>query len=84
MLPMAGPSNAKITITTTATRTRINAYSTRPWAFSFGANSIYLTSLLFKIYYLNVIILYTIPVKIQVIFSLISEIFKKLQPEKNK
>lgn len=39
-LPMAGPSRARITITTTATRTRINAYSTRPCPFSFGANNI--------------------------------------------
>jgi hypothetical protein len=29
-LPMAGPSRDKITITTIATRTRINAYSTSP------------------------------------------------------
>jgi hypothetical protein len=28
-----------MTITTTATNTRISAYSTRPWPFSFGANN---------------------------------------------
>jgi len=39
MLPIAGPSNARITITTTATKTRIKAYSTRPCPFSFGANN---------------------------------------------
>src|SRR3990172_2812796 len=32
-LPMAGPSSERITITTTATSTRISAYSTRPWPF---------------------------------------------------
>ena len=31
MLPMAGPSRARMTITTTATNTRISAYSTKPW-----------------------------------------------------
>ncbi len=46
-LPIAGPSSARITITTTATKTRINAYSTRPWPFSLGANSIFVTSFLF-------------------------------------
>jgi hypothetical protein len=30
MRPIAGPRRAKMTITTTATRTRIKAYSTRP------------------------------------------------------
>jgi hypothetical protein len=38
--PIAGPRRARITITTIATKTRINAYSTRPWPFSFGANNI--------------------------------------------
>ena len=40
-LPIAGPRRAKMTITTTATRTRINAYSTRPCPFScsLGANN---------------------------------------------
>jgi hypothetical protein len=36
---IAGPNKARIAITTTATKTRINAYSTRPWPFSFGANN---------------------------------------------
>jgi hypothetical protein len=39
-LPMTGPRINKTAITTTATKTRINAYSTRPWPFSFGANNI--------------------------------------------
>jgi hypothetical protein len=30
-LPIAGPKRARITITTTATSTRIKAYSTKPW-----------------------------------------------------
>jgi hypothetical protein len=38
--PIAGPSRARITITTTATNTRIKAYSTKPCPFSFGAYSI--------------------------------------------
>jgi hypothetical protein len=44
---IAGPRIARITITTTATKTRIKAYSTKPWPFSFGANSIVVTSFLF-------------------------------------
>ena len=40
MSPIAGPSRLKTTITTIATRTRINAYSTKPCPFSFGANNI--------------------------------------------
>jgi hypothetical protein len=40
ILPIAGPRRAKITITTTATKTRIRAYSTKPWPFSLGANNI--------------------------------------------
>src|SRR5258705_1685716 len=31
VFPMAGPSRVKIAMTTTATRTRMRAYSTRPW-----------------------------------------------------
>ena len=31
--PRAGPKIAKAAMTTTETRTRINAYSTSPWAF---------------------------------------------------
>jgi len=42
-LPIAGPSRAKITITTIATNTKINAYSTRPCPFSLGANNIAFT-----------------------------------------
>jgi hypothetical protein len=38
-LLIMGPSIAKTAITTTATKTRINAYSTKPWPFSFGANN---------------------------------------------
>jgi len=48
-LPIAGPSRARIIITTTDTNTRINAYSTRPCPFSFGANNMefYLLSKIF-------------------------------------
>ena len=45
-LPMIGPSNIKTAMTTMATRTRINAYSTKPWPFSFGANIMGITSFL--------------------------------------
>ena len=38
-LPMTGPSINKAAITTMATRTRINAYSTKPWPFSLGENN---------------------------------------------
>ena len=38
-LLMAGPKITRMTITTMETKTRINAYSTRPWPFSFGANN---------------------------------------------
>jgi hypothetical protein len=38
-LPMIGPRISKTAITTTATKTRINAYSTKPWPFSLGANN---------------------------------------------
>jgi hypothetical protein len=38
-LAMIGPRINKTAITTTATKTRINAYSTRPWPLSFGANN---------------------------------------------
>jgi hypothetical protein len=53
MFPIAGPSNARITITTTATKTRIKAYSTRPCPFSFGANNIRIFSFLKKLVYLK-------------------------------
>ena len=39
MLEMDGPSSVNAAITTTATKTRINAYSTKPWPFSFGENN---------------------------------------------
>jgi hypothetical protein len=38
--PMIGPRIIKAAITTMATKTRINAYSTRPWPFSLGENNI--------------------------------------------
>src|SRR5271157_4109757 len=44
IFPILGPSKANITITTIATKTRINAYSRRPWPFSVGANNILITS----------------------------------------
>jgi hypothetical protein len=44
MLPIAGPSRARMTITTIATRTRIKAYSTSPCPSSRGRNSICLTT----------------------------------------
>jgi hypothetical protein len=37
--PICVPSAAIITITTMEIKTRINAYSTRPWPFSFGENN---------------------------------------------
>ena len=39
-LPMIGPRTIKAAITTIATKTRISAYSTRPWPFSLGENNI--------------------------------------------
>ena len=45
-LPTMGPSRVKTAITTTATKTRINAYSTKPWPFSFGANNMGFSSFL--------------------------------------
>lgn len=44
MLPSCGPSKAKIAITTIATKTRINAYSTNPWPSSCGTYNKILTS----------------------------------------
>ena len=38
-LPMIGPIINKAAITTMATKTRINAYSTKPWPLSFGENN---------------------------------------------
>lgn len=51
MLPIAGPRRERITITTTATNTRMRAYSTRPWPFSLGANNMAFTS--YVVYYLQ-------------------------------
>ena len=39
VFPIIGPRRVKAAITTIATKTRINAYSTRPWPFSLGANN---------------------------------------------
>jgi hypothetical protein len=36
---MMGPRINKTAITTTETKTRINAYSTKPWPLSLGANN---------------------------------------------
>ncbi|MCK6567336.1 MAG: hypothetical protein HUU12_10060 [Anaerolineales bacterium] len=38
-LPMIGPRIMRTAITTMATKTRINAYSTKPWPFSLGENN---------------------------------------------
>jgi len=48
-LPMMGPRTIKAAITTMATKTRMRAYSTRPWPFSLGANNMWgnLLSLVF-------------------------------------
>jgi hypothetical protein len=46
ILPTTGPRIDRITITTTATKTRINAYSNNPWPRSLGKNSIGLPSFL--------------------------------------
>jgi hypothetical protein len=43
-LPIIGPRISKTAITTTATKTRINAYSTKPWAFSSMVNNMVSTS----------------------------------------
>jgi hypothetical protein len=48
MLPTVGPKMVRAAITTIATNTRIKAYSTRPWPFSFGENN--MVNLLFIIY----------------------------------
>jgi hypothetical protein len=40
VLPITGPNNIRAAITTIATITKINAYSTSPWPFSFLENSI--------------------------------------------
>src|ERR1700690_1236025 len=44
VLPMIGPRIMRAAITTMATKTRIRAYSTKPWPFSFGANNILVDS----------------------------------------
>jgi hypothetical protein len=46
---MTGPRIIKTAITTTATKTRIKAYSTKPWPFSFGANNMGFHLLSFQI-----------------------------------
>lgn len=43
-LPMTGPRTTRAAITTMATKTRINAYSTRPCPFSLGANNMAFSS----------------------------------------
>jgi hypothetical protein len=40
VLPITGPNNIRAAITTIATKTKIKAYSTSPWPFSFLENSI--------------------------------------------
>jgi hypothetical protein len=49
VLPMIGPKIIRAAITTMATRTRIKAYSTKPWPFSFGANNMAFISPFFRI-----------------------------------
>jgi hypothetical protein len=39
VLPMIGPRIIKAAITTMATKTRISAYSTKPWPLSLEANN---------------------------------------------
>jgi hypothetical protein len=41
VLPIAGPSKVRITMTTITTSTKIKAYSTNPWPFSRGLNNIF-------------------------------------------
>jgi len=48
--PILGPRMVKAAITTIATKTRINAYSTRPWPFSLGANNMEYFSFLLKFF----------------------------------
>jgi hypothetical protein len=50
VLPIIGPKIIKAAITTMATRTRIKAYSTNPWPFSFGANNMAFFSFLQDFY----------------------------------
>ena len=47
-LPMIGPSSIRTAMTTIATKTRINAYSTSPWPFSLGANNMVFFSFRFR------------------------------------
>jgi hypothetical protein len=46
----SGPIIVSAAITTTATKTRINAYSTIPWPFSFKANNIAFSSFPWDLY----------------------------------
>src|SRR5258706_14295793 len=63
-LPMIGPRTIRAAITTMATKTRIKAYSTRPWPFSLRANNIGVNPLSFfflrktspDIYFLHLIV----------------------------
>src|SRR6188474_1387994 len=61
-LPITGPRMVRAAITTIATKTRINAYSTRPCPFSLGANNMgyfLLSSLIFREPSQNMFIFYT-------------------------
>ena len=49
-LPMMGPRIIKAAITTIATKTRIKAYSTKPWPFSLGENNMINFSFLSKMF----------------------------------
>ena len=46
IFPILGPRMVKVAITTMATKTRINAYSTRPWPFSLGMDNMGTSSFL--------------------------------------
>lgn len=63
VFPMIGPSIISAAITTIATKTRMSAYSTKPWPFSFGANNIVIYSPFFWFSLMNsepTIIIYSI------------------------
>ena len=49
VLPMIGPRIISAAITTMATKTRMSAYSTKPWPFSLGANNMAVCSPFFWI-----------------------------------
>jgi len=46
-LPMVGPRTIKTAMTIIATKTRIKAYSIKPWPFSLGVNNIAIFSFLY-------------------------------------